>query len=231
MAAALPRLRGRSDPASRALRRALWTTALGTIPSEERAWIARIEARRAEMASGDGAVFSKWMSIAPVWGRFLMRIVRELSPSSCLELGTAFGISAAYQAAALELSGAGRLITLERADPLATFAEDGFTRLELDRRVELRRGEIDDSLAELLPGSDPFDYAFLDADHVEDATLAHFTMLLPHLREGAVVVLDDVNWSDGMRRAWDAISHDRRVSAAVAIRRMGIVVLDAPDPG
>ena len=34
-----------------------------------------------------------------------MRTVRELSPSACLELGAGFGISAAYQGAALELNG------------------------------------------------------------------------------------------------------------------------------
>jgi len=64
MAASLPRLAARPDAASRALRRALWTTALGRVPREERAWIARIEARRAEMASGDASKFARWMSIA-----------------------------------------------------------------------------------------------------------------------------------------------------------------------
>ena len=42
-----------------------------------------------------------------------MRLVRELRPHSCLELGTGVGVSAGYQAAAMELNGVGRLLTLD----------------------------------------------------------------------------------------------------------------------
>jgi predicted O-methyltransferase YrrM len=225
MAASLPRLAARRDPACRALFRALWTTAAGRIPEEERLWIGRVEARRAELASADATPFVRWMSIAPVWGRFLMRTVRELAPRSCLELGTGFGISAAYQAAALELNGAGTLTTVERDEGLGGVAEEGFARLGLQRRVELSHVLADTSLRGVLEAIRPIDYAFLDADHTESATLAHFRTLLPHLRDGALVVLDDVNWSDGMRRAWKSIAANERVSTALRLRRMGIIVI------
>jgi predicted O-methyltransferase YrrM len=225
MGAFAPRLAARGDDASRALFRALWTTALGRIPREERAWVARIEARRAELASAEASPFVRWMSIAPVWGRFLMRTVRELSPRSCLELGTGFGISAAYQAAALELNGAGTLTTIERNEGLGGIAEEGFSRLGLKSRVEFRLRPLPDSLGSVLEPMGPIDYAFLDADHTEDATLAHFATLLPHLREGAIVVLDDINWSDGMRGAWKSIAANERVSTRLQLRRVGILVI------
>ena len=44
-------------------------------------------------------------SMPRIWARFLMRLVGELAPRSCIELGTGFGISAMYQAAALETAG------------------------------------------------------------------------------------------------------------------------------
>ena len=229
MAAALPRLAARRDRASRALFRALWTTALGRIPREEREWIGRIEARRAELTSADASPFVRWMSIAPVWGRFLMRTVREVAPRSCLELGTAFGISAAYQAAALELNGAGTLTTVERNEGLGGIAEEGFSRLGLSRRVELRLESLPDSLASVLEPMPPIDYAFLDADHTESATVAHFATLLPHLREGAIVVFDDINWSDGMWRAWKSIAANERVSTVLKLRRVGIIVVAGHD--
>jgi predicted O-methyltransferase YrrM len=225
MAASAARLAARRDPARRALRRALWTTALGRIPRDEREWIGRIEARRAELASGDIAPFARWASIAPVWGRFLMRTVRELSPRSCLELGSGFGISAAYQAAALELTGGGSLTTMERIDGLGDIAQEGLARLGLNGRVDLRRGSIDDSLGAVLEDAGEIDYAFLDADHTESATVAQFATLVPHLRDGAVVVVDDINWSEGMRRAWKSIAGNQWVAAKLQLRRVGIVVI------
>jgi predicted O-methyltransferase YrrM len=225
MGASLPRVAVRRDRGSRALSRALSTTALGRIPREEREWIARIEARRAELSSGDVSPFVCWTSVAPVWGRFLMRMVRELSPRSCLELGTGFGISAAYQAAALELNGAGTLTTVERIEGLAAVAEEGFSRLGLEDRIELRIGATDDWLGGVLHGMGEIDYAFLDADHTAEGTLAHFTALLPYLREGAIVVLDDINWTEGMRRAWKSIAGNQRVSGTLKLRRVGIVVI------
>ena len=225
MAASVPRAPTGPHPSALALRRALWRTAFGCIPREERAWAARIEAYRAEMASTDASGFIRCMSIAPVWGRFLTRVVRELAPRRCVELGTAFGISAAYQAAALELNGAGTLTTLERVQPLVATAEDGLASLGLDQRVNVRLGPIEDSLEALLREESSIDYAFLDADHTEEATLAHFATLLPQLRDGAVVLLDDINWSPGMRRAWDAISTDRNVFGSLRLRRMGIVII------
>ena len=225
MAASLPRLAFRRDRASRALLRALWSTALGRIPQEERQWIGRIEARRAELASADATPFVRWMSIAPVWGRFLMRTVRELAPRSCFELGTGFGISAAYQAAALELNGAGTLTTVERDEGLGGVAEEGFARLGLQSRVEVWRGVQDGSLGAVLESMRSIEYAFLDADHTENATLAHFATLLPRLQEGAIVVLDDINWSDGMWRAWKTIAADQRVSTVLKLRRVGIIVI------
>ena len=74
----------------------------GSAAPAERAWIERIEARRAELAASEVSQFAQWASIAPVWGRLLMRTVRELQPRTCLELGAGFGISAAYQGAALK---------------------------------------------------------------------------------------------------------------------------------
>jgi predicted O-methyltransferase YrrM len=225
LGAALPRVAARRDRASRALFRAMATTALDRIPREEREWISRIEARRAELAATDFSPFARWASIAPVWGRFLMRTVRELSPRSCLELGTGFGISAAYQAAALELNGAGRLTTLERLEGLGAIAAEGFSRLGLDGRVRLRLGSKDDSLGRALEGAGQIDYAFLDADHTENATMAHFATLLPHLREGAIVVIDDINWTEEMRRAWKSIAGNERVSRKLELRRVGILVI------
>jgi predicted O-methyltransferase YrrM len=249
MAAGALRLAGRGEAAD-TVARALRDGAAGRMPAAERAWVQRIEGRRAEIpfemveaglddagpdAGGAQRLAAawetcRWTSLPPVWGRFLFRLVAELGPRSCLELGTGLGLSALYQGAALELRGTGELATMD-THPAARIAERGFERLGLERRVRLEFGEIDETLDELLGRIGPVDYALLDADHSEEATLRHFEAVLPHLSGGAVVLLDDITQTDEMRRAWAAIASNERVAVAAGLRRMGMVVLSEHGPG
>jgi predicted O-methyltransferase YrrM len=237
MLRALPRLSRRPDSGARALTRALWTTALGRFPPEERGWIERIEMRRRVLPSAVGARTPEdlgvidlasaveWMSVPPVLGQLLMRLVRELEPRRCLELGTGFGISAAYQGAALELSGAGRLITIDIAPQWAALAREGFSELGLDR-VETRVGDPREALESALADCAPVDYAFVDSDHREAATLEVLEAMLPGLSDPALVVFDDVGLaSPEMTRAWRRIGEHPRVSRAVRFARMGAAVV------
>lgn len=240
IAAAVPRLVARRDRGSLALARALRTTALGRVPNEERDWARRIEERRRELlSSGRSSEVSNlefegsmeisaathWVSLPPPWCLFLMRLVRELGPRSSLELGSGLGISGAYQAAALKLHGAGRLVTMDAAAPWAEAAEEGFAELGIDDTVELRLGDIEDTLSAVLDDVAPLDYAFIDAEHTEDATIAYFEALTPRLAAGAVVVVDDVTWPESGRLAWRAIRHRPRVAKAVGLGRVGVVVI------
>jgi len=245
LARALPRLAGRDDRSSQALATAIRTTALGRFPAEERAWIERIEAARARIPTsaievgatvGDGprrpvgehleeaSQACLWMSLPPALGRFLTRLVRELAPDSALELGTGFGISTSYQLAALDLNGSGRMTSLDVEDMVA-IARPGLERLGFGDRVVLVGGRIEDTLAGAVAAATPIDYALLDADHTEAGTLSAFDAILPHLAPGAVVVLDDINWTEGMRRAWSAIPGRPGVAATVTVHRLGIAVI------
>jgi predicted O-methyltransferase YrrM len=217
----------------------------------EREWVERIEAWRLELASRSGdtrAGFApepgglpEWapafdrpipmsgatalLSIPPLWGRFLMRLVGELRPSSCLELGTAFGISTAFQAAALEVNGEGRMLTIDAAQEWTAIAEDGFERLGIASRIETRTGQIGTVLPDALARLGKVDFVFIDAEHQEEPTVRYFELILPHLASGAVVVLDDIGFPRQMRRAWRRISSHPRAGAAVGLGRMGVVTL------
>jgi predicted O-methyltransferase YrrM len=239
MGASLPRLararrRGRAPGA---LASTASTIARDRIPSEEREWGTRIETRRRELSSRQErarpfedslpdtvAQASLWTPIPPVWGLFLMRLVRELRPRSCLELGTGIGISAGYEAAALELNGGGRLITLDGSAEWSVVAEEGLSSLGLGR-VEFRVGPIADTLPNALERSAPVDYAFVDAEHTEEATVGYFESIVPHMSPQGVMVFDDIPWTRELRRTWSRIAHDERVSAAFALGRMGVAVI------
>ena len=159
------------------------------------------------------------------WAGVLFHVIRETRPPACLELGTAVGISAAYQAAALELNGAGRLLSLEGGESLARKADENLTRLGLGHRVELRPGRFADTLPAALEERGPFDYVFVDGHHDESATVDYFRQIAPSVPSGGVMLFDDVDWSEGMSRAWEAIHGDERVAGSAAVGPLGLCSL------
>jgi predicted O-methyltransferase YrrM len=160
------------------------------------------------------------------YGLLLLRLIRELKPHTCVELGTSLGISACYHAAALKLNGAGKLVTLEGADAVASVAARNFASLGLD--VSVVRGRFQDTLPEVLSANAPVDYAFIDGHHEERATLKYFNAFLPALSGAAVVLFDDIRWSEGMQRAWDAIRRHDRVRLSVDLGSMGLISTAGP---
>lgn len=238
MAIGLPRLLPQRGPVARIVGRAILSVILGRVPTEERGWGDRIERRRSELMRSRSVTVpfdpslpsdvdrASWlMSLPREWCALLMRIVRELEPSSSIELGTGFGISAAYQAAAMELNGGGELTTIEGSPQWAQLAEQGLADLGLGD-VSVLVGPIGKTLPRAL-GSSPFQYAFVDAEHNEAAMLADLDALLPHLSDEAVIAFDDIDANRGTRRAWAAIRRHQRVSAAVGLGRIGIAVTTA----
>ena len=247
LAACAPR--ARRAPRGDAVADALEATARGRFDPAERRGLERFETRRRELTStrkdirsgvdpAGGAVpawargfagsIPLWgaatmVSIPPVWGRLLFRLIREVRPARALELGTAFGVSTLFQAAALELNGGGDVVAIDAARDWAAVAEEGFAALGLDGRVDMRVGYLDDVLGDAL-GDEPVDFAFVDAEHEGPATRRHFDTLAPHLASGAVVVLDDVWTPREMRDAWRAIRSHGRVAASIGLGRMGLVV-------
>ena len=238
------RVRRRDLPGSEALADAIDAIrGKGTDP-DEADWIQRIETRRDEFSDHppvtydspvtpgqpwrrSGRLLAQVASIRPPWGRFLLRLVRGLRPESCIELGGAIGISAAYQAAGLELNGGGRLLSIEGAPELAGHARQTLTGLGLER-VEVVEGRFEDVLEPILPDAAPVDLVYLDAEKNRDKMVALFEQLLPYLSPRAVVVMDDIHWSQQMKLAWRDISSHPSVALSVDLWRLGACLVGRP---
>jgi predicted O-methyltransferase YrrM len=251
MIAPLARLRAHGDPAARPLVRALQTTLIGRVDQRERAWIKRIEARRAELIERGGSTrlprfdqgtkaqpgggfamagpetslgsAAAFMSLSPTWCVLLLRLIRELAPASSLELCTGFGISGSYQAAGLQLNDAGHMTTLEGSEEWAASAVDGFRELGLER-IESRVGPVAETLATEAQRGAPLDFVFVDAEHQEQATLDHFDTLLPYLGSGAIVAFDDADWP-GVRAAHQKIGEHPAVTTSILVGRLGFTIV------
>lgn len=243
--------------ASKSLVNVLRDTLDGRISSEEKFWIDKIESLRNELNSSNkeisivdygagspdlnlteeemyqGRVVTR--SIGDVyrtgsksffWAFLLFRLLRDFRPSVCLELGTSLGISASYQAAALKLNQEGYIVTLEGAESLSSLAEQHFRTLGFDNVIVIV-GRFQDTLGKVLEEHGPIDYAFIDGHHSEKATLAYFEQVLSYASERAVLVFDDISWSEGMEKAWSTIEADKRVKITVDLSTVGICLINS----
>lgn len=163
-------------------------------------------------------------SVSYPWTLLLFKLIREFRPSICLELGTSLGISAAYQAAALELNKQGKIVTLEGAESLVSLARENFKKISLNR-VHIRTGRFQDILEKVLIEQGNIDFAFIDGHHDKDATLIYFEKIVPFLSDFAIAVLDDISWSKGMKEAWNIIRVDERVKVSVKLGNLGIIII------
>jgi len=168
--------------------------------------------------------FCRLVSKSPFWGRVLFKAVRATRPSSGVEMGTALGISAAYQGAAMALNGVGTLTSLEGDERVAAKGQETLVRLGLGN-VDVVVGRFHDTLERVLRARVPVDYLFVDGHHDEEATIGYFRSAAPFLADGAVVVLDDIRWSPGMYRAWRSVISSARVELSVDLGNLGICVL------
>jgi predicted O-methyltransferase YrrM len=140
-------------------------------------------------------------------------------------MGTSVGISASYIAAALKLNGRGKLVTLEGGAALADVARRNFAALSLEGVVEVVVGPFHETLSGAFKDSSPIDFIFIDGHHDEDATKKYFTMMLPCLAPVSVAVFDDINWSEGMKRAWHSVAAAPQCTASFSLRDLGIAVV------
>ncbi|MBW2662670.1 MAG: class I SAM-dependent methyltransferase [Deltaproteobacteria bacterium] len=251
----LSRLSTIRNPAADKIVNALTDTLNDHLASEEKTWVDRIEALRKKLSRssteisitdyGVGAANLKRTKEAMYqgvtvtrtvgnasrastpyfWSLLLFKLVRNFRPSSCLELGTCVGISGAYQASAQQLNKNGGFVTLEGDKSLGSLAVQNLQSLGLDN-ISVVTGRFHVTLDKVLNEHKPIDYVFIDGHHDEDATIAYFEQIQPYFSEKSILIVDDISWSDGMRKAWKRIEGSEKVRISLDLRVIGICILD-----
>jgi predicted O-methyltransferase YrrM len=123
-----------------------------------------------------------------------------------LELGTSYGYSTVWLAAAARATG-GKVISLELRDFKIEHARQALTRAGLSTRVEFHAGDCLETLKKL-PG--PFDFVLLDV--WKDLYLPCFELFHPKLAPGALIVADNMLLPEVVRPQAEA--YRARVRAA-----------------
>jgi caffeoyl-CoA O-methyltransferase len=171
------------------------------------------------------------MQIAGDQAALMTVLVGAIGARRALEVGTFLGYGAI--AIARGLPADGRLLCCELDPGYAERAREHLRAAGLEDRVEIRVGPALETLREM-DGSEPFDFAFIDADKTEyvdyfEATLAlmgpnGLIMLDNTLREGTVLDPGDNRAAQVTAELNDLLAADERVDVAMIGAADGITL-------
>jgi hypothetical protein len=152
-------------------------------------------------------------------GGYLYSLFRHLRPQIAVETGVANGFSTAFALLALERNGDGHLHSVDlprevgRAYEAGTFYEgEGRAGIppgsesgwlippELKERWTLVLGRTQDELPPLLDRLGTIDSFMHDSEHSFECMWFEFNAAWPHLRDGGVMLSDDVNSTEAFPR-------------------------------
>ncbi len=158
------------------------------------------------------------------YARLLSRLIKYFEFNSLLEIGTSVGISALYQQSGNPKA---KLITLEGCENTSAIALKAFDEFA-EYNIELIQGEFNETLELALRKLSTLDYVFIDGNHKLEPTLKYFEQCLPYLNCKSLIVIDDINWSEGMMEAWEKLKNHPRVTVSIDLFMMGILFIN-PD--
>jgi predicted O-methyltransferase YrrM len=128
----------------------------------------------------------KLVALEPVKAEFCHLMCRSLRARRVVEVGTSFGVSTLYLAAAVRANGGGTVIGTEHEPAKAAAARATFAEAGLSDLIDLREGDLRETL-KVIEG--PVDFVLMDI-WTEMARPA-MERITPHLRPGAVVIADN----------------------------------------
>lgn len=152
-------------------------------------------------------------------GELIYRLSVHLQPQLTLELGTSLGVTTAYLSLA---NSNGKVITMEGDPSTRKIALENFQTLNLGN-IQCILGNFDVELPKLLENLDQIDLAFLDGNHRKEPTLKYLKLLLPKLKNGSCVIIDDIYWSQEMTEAWEEIIHMPEFQVSIDFFHLGIL--------
>lgn len=130
----------------------------------------------------------------PIVHRLTLEMIKQLirihQPKRILEIGTAIGYSA-MQFASIDKEIA--VFTMERDDAMIAEAKKNISAYHFENQVHLFEGDALHLCDEVTPHG-PFDMIFIDAAKAQSQKF--FEMYTPYLKEGGLVITDNVLYHD-----------------------------------
>jgi predicted O-methyltransferase YrrM len=157
-------------------------------------------------------------SIQAKYGKLLYKLIQVYKPESILELGTGIGIATSWMAAA---NAKAEICTVDADLMKLNVAKEIHQNLGL-KNINYVNEKFDDFLKKFQVTTHPL-LAFIDGNHSYEATLNYYNSLLRFPRENTIMIFDDINWSLGMKKAWNEIVKNNRSVICIDLFFIGIV--------
>jgi predicted O-methyltransferase YrrM len=151
--------------------------------------------------------------------QLIFRLAKEFKPRNIIELGTCLGLTTAYLSKA---SPEANVISIEGCPRTAEVARQNMEVLSL-KDVKVLTGNFDTVFPDVINAVDSADLVFIDGNHRKQATLDYFSLCLPKVHEGSLLIFDDVYWSKGMEEAWEEIKNHPQVTLTIDLFWIGLV--------
>jgi predicted O-methyltransferase YrrM len=127
-------------------------------------------------------------------GRFLSNLVRYCRVTSCIEIGTAYGISSMFMLASQQQCGIRpNVTTIEGFSPQKEISSAKLKDKYGDSVTTLH-GLKEDIIISLLDNGPQFDMLFHDGSHRGDDYIEDFKKVRKILKPNSIVVIDDIRW-------------------------------------
>ncbi len=153
------------------------------------------------------------------YGALLTNMSAEFGSPVIFELGTSFGISTMYLAAANKNT---VVYTIEGCPAVSGIALENFSIAGIENIVQMA-GSFNDLLPELEKNPAKPGLVFIDGNHRKEPTVKYFRQIAEMSGDNTVIILDDIHHSREMEEAWTEIKKFKSVSFTIDIFRMGMV--------
>jgi len=167
-----------------------------------------------------GAMFS------PLRGPIVYACIRAMKPTVMVETGVASGSSTCYILHAMELNRKGLLysIDLPNADKGAPIPKDKETGwlvpFKLRHKWKLILGQSQEKLPLLLKDFGSIDAFLHDSEHTYETMMFEYKTVWPFLREGGILLSDDVRWN----RAFNDFVRDKKPKRWIVFDGLGAAI-------
>lgn len=155
------------------------------------------------------------------YGVLYNKLVKQFSITNILEFGTSLGIGTAY------LKGNNKntnIISVDACGESQKYADNILKKLNISN-YNLINNTFDNTLNSNLLEGKKFDMIFIDGNHKGEALKKYYYELLEkYSAEKCILIIDDINWSVDMYKAWQIIMNSHKSNCLILdIFRVGII--------
>jgi predicted O-methyltransferase YrrM len=149
--------------------------------------------------------------------KLLYRITQFFEVGTALELGSSLGISSQYIAINSSLKS---LLSIEGDQQIFKIAQDKNPNSKTTFLNQL----FDETLSQEISKSNKYDMVLIDGDHQYDSTIRYVNLCKKLLNDQGFLLLDDIYWSTGMKKAWEELKKDRDFNVSIDMFHFGLLM-------